>query len=95
MPLSPSELRLYSALTEYLETVKMGGVASTQAVWAEKLKAASITLDSLSAELSPQLHPRLSHFLESKSYRKAHDYLSAIASSELANPPAPRQSCQR
>ena len=92
MPLSSVELRLYSALSEYLDAVKLGGAASEQAIWAEKLKAAGIALDSLSAELSPQLHPRLSHFLESKSYRKAHDYLSAIASSKLANPPAPRQS---
>lgn len=95
MPHSPAELRLYSALSEYLDAVKLGGAASTQAAWAEKLKTTSITLETLSAELMPQLHPRLSHFLESKSYRKAHDYLSAIGSSELANPSAPSQSCHR
>ena len=52
-------------------------------------------LDTLESELSPQLDPRLSHFLESKSYRKAHDYLSALASSGLVNPAASRQSCSK
>ena len=95
MPLSPSEHRIHAALSEYLDAVAQGGPASTQAAWAEKLKATSITLDSLSSELSSQVDPRLSHFLESKSYRKAYEYLSALSSSGLANPPASRQPCSR
>ena len=91
MSLSPTESRIHTALSNYLAAVSHGGAASTQADWAKKLKDACITLDSLSVELSPQLDPRLRHFLESKSYRKAHDHLSALASSGLANPPASRQ----
>jgi len=37
----------------------------------------------------------LRHFMESKSYRKAYDYLSALLSSKLANSPETRQSCSR
>jgi len=48
-------------------------------------------LETLASELSSQLDPRVRHFLESKSYRKAHDYLSALSSAGLANPPASRQ----
>ena len=63
--------------------------------WAEKLKLSMQNLDTLESELAPQLDPRLRHFLESKSYRKAHDYLSALSSSGLANSPAPRQACSQ
>ena len=95
MPLSPAESRLHTALSDYLAAVNHGGAASTQAAWAEKLKHSMVTLDSLSSELSSQLDPRLSHFLESKSYRKAYEYLSALASSGLANPPSSRQACSK
>ena len=64
-----------------------------QTAWTENLKTIMATLESLESELSSQLDPRLRHFLESKSYRKAHDYLSALSSSGLANPPARRQTC--
>ncbi len=53
------------------------------------------TLETLESELASSLDPRLRHFLESKSYRKAHDYLSALASSGLVNDPTPRQACSR
>jgi hypothetical protein len=33
--------------------------------------------------------------MESKSYRKAHDYLDALLSSKLANSQETRQSCAR
>ena len=95
MPLSPAESRLHAALSDYLAAVNHGGAASTQAVWAEKLKQSMLTLDSLSAELISRVDPRLSHFLESKSYRKAYDYLSALASSGLAKPPPSRQACSK
>jgi hypothetical protein len=95
MPLSPAESRLHTALSHYLDAVSHGGAASTQAAWTEKLKDSMVALDSLSTELSPKVDPRLSHFLESKSYRKAHDYLSALASSGLANDPDSRQTCSR
>jgi hypothetical protein len=53
------------------------------------------TLDTLESELSSQLDPRLRHFLESKSYRKAHEHLSALSSAGLANPPTTRQACSQ
>jgi hypothetical protein len=52
-------------------------------------------LDTLESELSSHLDPRLRHFLESKSYRKAHDYLSALSSAGLANAPTSRQACSQ
>ena len=95
MALSPAESRLHSALADYLQMAQQGGAASMQAAWAESLKTSMLTLDSLSSKLAPQLDPRLRHFLESKSYRKAHDYLSALSSSGLANSPASRQACSQ
>ena len=95
MPLSPAESRLHTALSQYLDAVSHGEASSTQAVWTEKLKDSMVALDSLSTELSPHVDPRLRHFLESKSYRKAHDYLSALASSGLVNDPGSRQGCPR
>lgn len=95
MPLSPAESRLHTALSDYLAAVNHGGAASTQAAWAEKLKHSMVTLDSLSSELSPQLDPRLAHFLESKSYRKAYEVLSALSSAGLANSATPRQACSQ
>ena len=95
MDLSSAESRLLSALADYLQMAQQGGAASMQAAWAESLKTSMLTLDSLSSELAPQLDPRLRHFLESKSYRKAHDYLSALSSAGLANSPASRQACSQ
>ena len=66
-----------------------------QAAWAESLKTSMHALDTLESKFAPQLDPRLRHFLESKSYRKAHDYLSALSSAGLANPPASRQACSQ
>ena len=95
MPLTPAESRLQSALTEYLDTVGQGRTGSPHPVWTEKLKTSMLTLETLGSELSPQLDSRLRHFLESKSYRKAHDYLSALSSAGLANVPASRQACSK
>ena len=91
MPLSPAETRIHSALSAYLKAARNGREASTQDDWAERLKTSMLTLETLESELSPHLHPRLRHFLESKSYRKAHDYLSALSSSGLANSATSRQ----
>jgi len=50
-------------------------------------------LELLTIQLAPHLDPRLQHFLESKSYRKAHDHLASISSSKLAKSNPPRQPC--
>jgi hypothetical protein len=93
--LSPFESRLHSALADYLDTVGQGRAESPHPDWAEKLKTSMHTLDTLESELSSQLDPRLRHFLESKSYRKAHEHLSALSSAGLANPPTTRQACSQ
>jgi hypothetical protein len=49
----------------------------------------------LETKFSSQLDPRLAHFLESKSYRKAHDYLTSLPTSALANAKDSAQSCSR
>jgi hypothetical protein len=54
-----------------------------------------LRLELMESELSSQINPRLHHFLESKSYRKAHDFLTALSTSPLANPKNPAQSCAR
>ena len=111
MPLALAESRLRSALADYLDTVRQGragspalrstaptgvrGEEGSEPAWTEKLKTSMHTLDTLESELGSQLDPRLRHFLESKSYRKAHDYLLALESSGLANSPPPRQACSQ
>ena len=95
MALSPAESRLHSALSDYLKLVSSGRAGSAEPAAAESLRSIFLTLDSLSSELAPQLDPRLRHFLESKSYRKAYDYLSALSSAGLANSPASRQACSQ
>jgi len=91
MSLTSAETRLQSALAEYLDTVGQGRAGSPHPAWAEKLKTSMLALETLESELSSQFDLRLRHFLESKSYRKAYDYLSAHSSAGLANPPASRQ----
>lgn len=91
MALPPAESRLHSVLADYLDTVGQGKAGSPHPAWTEKLKNSMQALETLASELSSQLDPRVRHFLESKSYRKAHDYLSALSSAGLANPPASRQ----
>lgn len=93
MTLPTAETRLHSALSEYLRIVREGGAALKQAVWTEKLKSSLHTLETLQLQLAPQLDLRLRHFMESKSYRKAHEHLDALLSSKLANPVETRQSC--
>ena len=95
MPLSPAESQLHAALAEYLQLVHSGRVGSAEPASAETLRSIFMSLETLETELSSQLDPRLRHFLESKSYRKAHDYLSALSSSGLANDSTPRQACSR
>lgn len=95
MPLSPAEARLHSALNHYLEIIRQGRAESQNPSWAEILKQSMRALEILESELAPNLDPRVLHFLESKSYRKAHDYLSALSSSGLVNPTTPRQARQR
>ncbi|NCY21463.1 hypothetical protein EBX31_05860 [bacterium] len=95
MALSPAETRLHSALAEYLHTVREGGIASKETAWTEKLKSSLHTLETLQSQLAPLLDSRLRHFMESKSYRKAHDHLNALLSSKLANSAETRQSCSK
>ena len=95
MALSPAEFRLHSALAGYLDTVGQGRAGSPHPAWTEKLKLSMQILDSLEAELAPRLDARLQHFLEAKSYRKAHDYLSALSPAGLANAPTSRQACSK
>jgi hypothetical protein len=42
-------------------------------------------LDALESRLAPLLSPRLKHFLENKSYRKAHDFLSGVPAAQLGH----------
>ena len=95
MALSSAESRLHSALSDYLKLVSSGRAGSAETAATESLRSIFLTLDSLSSELSSQVDPRLAHFLESKSYRKAFDYLSTLASSGLANPTALRHFCSK
>ena len=94
MTLSPAESRLHSALSEYLRLVGTGRAGSAEPAATQALRSIFTTLETLESELAPHLDPRLRHFMESKSYRKAHDYL-VTRSSELANPAESRQNCRR
>ena len=94
MALSPDESRLHTALSEYLTIVRQGTPASSQAAWPEKLRSSMVSLEKLEAELGPRLDPRIRHFMESKSYRKAHDYLASLLASKLANSQETRQNCK-
>ena len=78
MPLSASENRLLSALQNYLTAV-----SAQKGPIPPDLVPHCIELEKLHRELATEISPRLDHFLESKSYRKAHDLLAAA--SELAN----------
>ena len=95
MSLTPAESRLHSNLSEYLSLVSSGKAGSAEPATADALRSIFATLEKLESELSPKLDPRLRHFMESKSYRKAYDYLSALLSSKLANSQETRQSCTR
>jgi DNA phosphorothioation-dependent restriction protein DptG len=86
MALSQAEKRLLSTLQKYLNAV-----AAQKSSTPPNLVPHFLELEKLHQELSPKLHPRLQHFLESKSYRKAYELLSST--SELANPKQSAQSC--
>jgi len=42
-------------------------------------------LDELEARLPTDIHPRLRHFLDNKSYRKAYDFLVGIPADQLGH----------
>jgi hypothetical protein len=90
MPLSGSETLLHEALRDYL-----AAVATQKSPHPPQLGPFFVRLDSLEKEHAAQLDPRLRHFLESKSYRKAHDYLDSLVSSDLAKPSSPIQTCSK
>jgi hypothetical protein len=90
MPLSSAESTLLKALHTYRSAVEAQKLPSPP-----DLIPHCLLLERLEAELAPQLNPRLHHFLESKSYRKAHDYLTSLSTSSLANSTKSAQSCAR
>ena len=90
MSLSDPHQRLLLALQEYLEAV-----ASQKAPNPPDLLPHCVRLEELETKFSSQIDPRLAHFLESKSYRKAHDYLASLPTSTLANAKDSAQSCSR
>ena len=90
MSLSDPHQRLLLALQEYLEAV-----ASQKAPNPPDLLPHCVRLENLESEFSSQIDPRLAHFLDSKSYRKAHDYLASLPTSTLANAKDSAQSCSR
>jgi hypothetical protein len=90
MPLSQEENLILQALQEYLLAVSAQKHANPPDLIPHCLR-----LEQLEGELAPRINPRLHHFLESKSYRKAYDFLTALSTSPLANPKNPAQSCAR
>ncbi len=90
MPLSQEENLILQALQEYFLAVSAQKHANPPDLIPHCLR-----LELMESELSSQINPRLHHFLESKSYRKAHDFLTALSTSHLANPKNPAQSCAR
>jgi hypothetical protein len=90
MPLSGTEKLLHEALRDYL-----AAVAAQKSPHPPQLAPFFVRLDSLEKEHAAHFDPRLSHFLESKSYRKAHDYLDSLTSSGLAKPSSPTQACSK
>ncbi len=88
MPLSLADSTLLKALEDYRSAVDAQKVASPP-----DLIPHCLLLERLEAELTPQLNPRLHHILESKSYRKAHDNLTSLSTSSLANSTKSAQSC--
>lgn len=87
MPPASAHTRLHQALRDYL-----AAVAAQKSQPAPPLAPHFHVLDTLESELAAQIDPRLRHFLESKSYRKAHDYLDTLLTSKLALPHENRQS---
>ena len=90
MPLSQNENLILQALQDYLFAVSAQKHPNPPDLIPHCLR-----LEQLESELGSMIHPRLQHFLESKSYRKAHDFLTAVSTSPLANPKNPAQSCAR
>jgi hypothetical protein len=90
MPLSQEENLILQALQEYLLAVSAQKHPNPPDLIHHCLR-----LEQLESELASQINPRLHHFLESKSYRKAHDFLTTLSTSPLANPKISAQSCAR
>jgi len=90
MSLSGSETLFHEVLRDYL-----AAVAAQKSPHPPQLAPFFVRLDSLEKEHAPHLDPRLRHFLESKSYRKAHDYLDSLLSSVLAKPLSSTQGCSK
>jgi hypothetical protein len=62
--------RLAATLDEYLDAVPRQREANPP-----DLLAIFAKLDALEAEMGPEVHPQLRHYLHQKSYRKAHIFL--------------------
>ena len=90
MPLSQGENLILQALQEYLLAVSAQKHPNPPDLIHHCLR-----LEQLESELASQINPRLHHFLESKSYRKAHDFLTTLSTSPLANSKNSAQSCAR
>ena len=88
MLLSQEENLILQALQEYLLAVSAQKDPNPP-----NLIPHCLRLEQLESELSSQINPRLHHFLESKSYRKAHDFLTTLSTSPLGNPKNSAQSC--
>ena len=90
MALSQEEYLILQVLQQYLLAVSAQKQPNPPDLITHCLR-----LEQLEAEHASQINPRVHHFLESKSYRKAHDFLTALSSSPLANSKDSAQSCAR
>ena len=88
MPLSQAEDLIFQALQEYLLAVSAQKNPNPPDLIPHCLR-----LEQLEVDLAHRINPRLHHFLESKSYRKAHDFLTTLSTSHLANTKNSAQSC--
>ena len=77
---SPALENLKAALERYFEAVQAQKSPSPP-----DLLPIFKELDSLEAGLGGDLSPRLKHFLENKSYRKAYDFLCGAPASQLGH----------
>ena len=71
-------LDLAGALRERLAVIRDEESRRDEATHIERLKAISEKIDKLQREVPQQLHPRLAHYLERKSYDKALEYLEGM-----------------
>ncbi|NBS49755.1 MAG: hypothetical protein EBS97_03975 [Verrucomicrobia bacterium] len=90
MALSIEESQVLQALQQYLTAVSAQKKPNPPDLIPHCLR-----LEQLEAEHASRISPRLHHFLESKSYRKAHDFLTTQSTSPLANAKDSAHSCSR